>query len=137
MRELGLEIPSDIAKVLADYDDVDVKNPLASEIAAVIASGIFKGYQGKFFTNESISRSEIATVFVRAFGLEADDNIQVSLQDLDQISVAEHQKNVIILARNGIVSGRPDGKGSYYYDGAAQLTRAELAIMLVNARTRE
>lgn len=133
-RELGLEIPSDIDKVLADFDDVDVNHQLVNEIAAVLANGVFKGYQGKFSPNQKITRAEIATVFVRAYGIESNDDVQISLVDLDQISVAEHQKNVIILAQNKVVSGRPDGEGSYYYEGTSPLTRAEFAIMLVNLR---
>ncbi|MDX8363771.1 S-layer homology domain-containing protein [Cytobacillus sp. IB215665] len=125
-RALGLEVPAD----LNSFSDLEGHSDqeLLAAAAAVKAAGIFKGSNGEFGAEDVLTRAQMASVIVRAFGLEAND-VDVTLTDLDTIDVS-HRDNVSVLFQNGITTGRDNGT---IFDGADSVTRAQFATFLYRA----
>lgn len=107
----------EVAKVLAEklnlpassdlnFNDVDANHPLAAEIGAVAAAGIFGGdNNGNFNPNESLTRAQLAKVLVDAFDLTGSSDVQFT--DVKPGYWAERHINT--LATNKVTSGYADG----------------------------
>lgn len=130
-KALDLKVPSNTNAVLKQYKDVDSNYRYAKEIAAVTKADIFGGSSGKFNPQNKITRSQMATVLVKAFNLKETD-ASINLDDIDKIG-SSHRDNVKILAQNKITTGKPNGKGGYYFDGNGDLFRSQFAIFLDKA----
>ncbi len=127
-KALKLETPHNVAEILKQYNDVNEESIYANEIAAVTEAGIFKGTNGHFNTFDDITRSQVATVLVKAFGLTGNDTA-IQLTDIHSIDES-HRENVKILAQNGITIGKQNVKGERYFDGNDSLKRVQFAIFL-------
>src|SRR5699024_8624735 len=92
-QALDLEIPNNIESVLEDYSDVNPGDRYAEEVAAVTASGIFKGTgDGKFNRYSNITRQQMATALVKGFNLKEYDTGEDVEIDRSNISDS-HEEN--------------------------------------------
>src|SRR5690606_35217911 len=67
VRALGLELPE--KHHVQDYfHDVSINHPYAEFIAAVAEAGIFKGQNGKFLPGKQLTREQMASTLVNAYG---------------------------------------------------------------------
>lgn len=122
---LELPVPSN----LKSFEDVSEKSFYAKGAAATKAAGIFEGYANKFDPTGVLTREQMASVIVRAFGLEGIANApEVKFKDFAQVSKV-HQEDVKILAQNGIIIGNPDGT----FAPKAPVNRAAFAVVMVRA----
>jgi hypothetical protein len=128
-RALKLDAPADVAGVLANLSDVSESNErYGVEVATLVSAGIFSGNtDGSFGLNTELTRQQMATILVRAFGLQANET-EVTLTDLDTVS-KHHIGDVKVLFQNGITTGKADGS----FDPTATISRAEFSIMLYRA----
>ncbi len=98
-------------------------------VIATTQSGIFKGYPmliGKVFKpNNMITREEMATVLMRAFELELDDEQSLSFLDSEEISdwALAHVK---VGVQQEIILGYPDNT----FKPSENITRAEAFTMI-------
>lgn len=115
----------------------DIKdNWAANDIAWAAEMGIVKGRSDEIFAPQSsITRAEIATMFVRAIeklDINLSENIPLvdSFADVDGHWATE--EGTIEAARvGGLISGkRTDADGNNYFEPDEQATRAEIATML-------
>ncbi|NGP44196.1 hypothetical protein G4V62_04230 [Bacillaceae bacterium SIJ1] len=106
-RALQLDVPEGADDLIANFSDVSEDDYYAKEVAALVESGITKGYGGYFAPENSLSREEMATMLVRAFALQ-DNGEEITLTDLDQVQ-SVHEENVKILFQNGVTKGKGDG----------------------------
>ncbi|WP_214481726.1 S-layer homology domain-containing protein [Bacillus sp. SM2101] len=129
-RALNLEVPEDLTSFNDVEDSTDLE--LKKAAAAVKAAGIFKGSNGIFGANDTLTRAQMASVIVRAFGLEVNDEIEITLTDIENIDDS-HRANVAILFQNGVTTGKGDGT----YDGNGNVPRANFAAFLYRALNQE
>lgn len=112
---------------VADFDDVPNTNEYSKYIAALVEKGAIRGFEdGTFRRNDDITRRQIAQIIVKAFDLEMGD-LEVNFTDLPSGEAGEYIK---ILASNGIVSGKGDGR----YAPNDPVTRGQFSKMVSNAR---
>ena len=129
-RGLDLEVPADL-DAFADVSATDVE--LAEAAAAVKAAGIFNGSNGEFGAADQLTREQMATVLVRAFDLEAQDDVEVTLTDLEQVDNS-HRANVEILFQNGVTTGKENGT---IFAPKEAVNRATFAVFLYRAMNLE
>ncbi|MEQ6376459.1 S-layer homology domain-containing protein [Bacillaceae bacterium S4-13-56] len=105
-RALDLEIPTDVAAVLENFNDVDGSHYFADQIAATYGAGIFLGDGNDNFNDDvDLSREQMATVLVRAFDLvDTGEDVGINLTNVE----ASHKANVKILAQYGITTELDD-----------------------------
>lgn len=117
---LGLEKTD--AEVAAElFNDIDVSKTYAEFIGAVGQAGIYKGHDGDFLPYDTMTREQMATTIVNAFGLEeASEHVDINMKDVD----SSHQKNVQILADYGITVALDD------FRPREPVTRAQFATFL-------
>jgi S-layer homology domain len=101
---LDLNAPANLDSALKGLNDVSAKHEYAKQIAAVTEAGIFNGKpsSGKFNAYNNITREQMATVLVKAFGLDKLDLPKVNI-NLDNVDPS-HKANVQILANAGITN---------------------------------
>ena len=123
-RMLDLPVPDQFERFLEQYDDVDADSPMAAEIAAVTAAGIFKGdANNAFHPTAEISRQQVASVLVRSFGLSqvyVENELEINLDNVHP----SHEGDVQTL-RNLELTAQSDD-----YMPAANLTRDQFASFL-------
>jgi 5'-nucleotidase / UDP-sugar diphosphatase len=120
-----LELPT--PENLKAFSDVSEKSVYALGAAATKEAGIFTGSNGKFGAGDVLTREQMASVLVRAFGLEATDE-EITFTDWSKVSNS-HKENVKILAQNGITTGKEDGS----FDPKSAVNRATFATFLYRA----
>ncbi|WP_456277577.1 S-layer homology domain-containing protein [Bacillus sp. AK128] len=124
-----LEVPSD----LTSFNDLpaDATQELKVAAAALKAEGIIKGSENgtKLRPSDSLNRQEMATILVRAFGLEAKPGVEVNFSDIDQADAA-HRENILILAQNEITTGKDNGT---WFDNHGLVSRQHLAVFAYRA----
>ncbi|WP_433745263.1 S-layer homology domain-containing protein [Falsibacillus pallidus] len=125
---LALQLKADTTKL--PFTDVSDTSPWKSYIEAVVSNHIFNGMSDHtFHGNYMLSREQMATILVRAFGLTAiSGEKEHSFNDSSQIS-ASHASNVQILFQHGITTGRSDGS----FGPRDPVTRAQFAVFLDRA----
>jgi hypothetical protein len=126
-----------MAKLL-NLDTKNVKNPgfkdvpeglwSYSAIAAAAEQGIFRGYaDGRFGPNDKITRGQMASILIKAFGfhyLPAKDEPFTDLYKLES-----HRESVYTLYKLGIASGT--SKTTFSPNDA--ITRAQAAVLITKA----
>src|SRR5699024_214411 len=114
-----------IESVLEDYSDVNPGDRYAEEVAAVTASGIFKGTgDGKFNRYSNITRQQMATALVKGFNLKEYDTGEDVEIDRSNISDS-HEENVQVLANLGITVKPMD------FNAYEDISRAAFSTFLV------
>ena len=92
-----------------NFGDVPASYWAAGEIGAAQAAGWLHGYaDGSFRPNQILSRAELAAALCNVFKLETGPN-QVGFVDLGKSGWAWADKSIIILASNGLASGKSPG----------------------------
>lgn len=129
------EVAKIIAKTLelevtegADSNFTDVAGSWAEKqgyLAAVEEAELMNGYEGKFDSNDEITRAELAIVLVRAFELENKTNFESTFTDMDDL-YEEAVEAITILEANELTQGKGDNK----YAPKSNLKRGETAIFL-------
>src|SRR5699024_7701521 len=102
-----LETPENLEETLAVYDDVDTNHRYANQIAAVTEAGYFKGDEGLFKPDDSITRQQVASAILLARDLESyesSDQQDINFDDVDD----SHKERVQILADLGITNQYDD-----------------------------
>lgn len=121
-RALGLEVPAN----RTSFKDIPAASDFADAAAAVKAKGIFQGNSdGTFGPGDFLTREQMASVLVRAFGLQELSSSDVRFNDLNQVSPS-HIKDVKILYQYGITNGKADGS----YDPKGTVSRAEFSVFM-------
>lgn len=108
-RALNLEVPSNADQIIRGYSDITANYTQEDRdaIAAVTAAGIFQGSSDrKFNAWTPINREQMASVIVRAFGLDQVEagNVNINLSNVDR----NHRDNVQILANLGLTDALSD-----------------------------
>lgn len=125
-RILDLTIPEDVSEVLKDFVDVDENTRYAEQIAATVKERIFNGNSStnEYMPLEDLTRQQMATVLVNAFGLEKkDESVDINLKNV----ASSHKENVQILADNGVTDQLED------YRPMEPVTRGQFATFLIRA----
>jgi len=103
-----------VAVSSAPFNDVPANHTYAGYIKAVSDAGIFKGdSNGNFNPDALLTREQMATVLVQAFGLK-DNGANVTVADMANVDPS-HKANVQTLADLGITklqNGKFDPKGN-------------------------
>ena len=121
-RALTLEVPKNIS----NFTDVPAGIYYAEAALATKHAGIFRGYpNGTFGPTDRLTREQMATVIVRAYGLKPIEGIQVNLHDLQTVSHS-HVEDVKILFQHGITKGKEGG----IFDPKGPVTRTDFSVFL-------
>ncbi|WP_106496132.1 S-layer homology domain-containing protein [Lentibacillus sp. Marseille-P4043] len=123
---LDLDTPTDVAGVLSAYDDVDEDSLYAEQIAAVTAADVFSGDNGQFNPDGDITREQMASVLVLAYGLDKYDVPDVDV-NLDGVGDS-HADRVQALANLDITNQLED------YRSEEGITRGSFSTMLHEAQ---
>jgi hypothetical protein len=132
-----LTIPvSSFAAVSLPNQFVDINNHWAkTELTEMIQLDILSGYaeNGKYFAkpNKQITRVEFAALMAKTLRLEA-TSAQPDFADWQQVPTWARGA-VAALSANKIINGVPGGDGSTYFQPHKNITRAEIAAMMMNA----
>ncbi|MEK3935736.1 S-layer homology domain-containing protein [Sporosarcina sp. FSL W7-1349] len=110
--------------VVDAYKDFDPDHPLILSITSTINEGIFKGEDG-YFKDSPMNREQMATIIVRAFGLEVAGNRKSQI-NLSNVS-ASHQEAVRILSTSGVTTEITD------FRPKETVTRAQFVTFLYRA----
>lgn len=90
------------------FKDVSKTSKWVPYIDAAIDYGIFNGFKdGQFGVDHHLTREQMASILVRAYGLKPVPTIDVPLKDLDTSSPF-HKEDVKTLYQNGITLGFDD-----------------------------
>ncbi|MEG6615171.1 S-layer homology domain-containing protein [Peptococcaceae bacterium 1198_IL3148] len=127
---------SSYAAVALPNQFVDIDNHWAeAELTEMIQLDILSGYaeNGKYFAkpNKPITRVEFAALMAKTLRLEATSQ-QPDFADWQQIP-AWAKGAVASLSANGIINGVPGSDGRTYFQPHKNITRAEIAAMIMNA----
>lgn len=136
VNALNLELVSskEMDSILNGYADVTKDNSFAPYIATATKAGIFKGSaisgstKRQFGVSKYTNREQMATVLVRAFGLESLEANHVPI-NLSHVS-KDHQPNVQVLANLGITDQLDD------FGPKKQISRAALSTFLHRVMSR-
>ncbi|MDQ0154224.1 S-layer homology domain-containing protein [Robertmurraya andreesenii] len=120
VRALGLNTtnPSN-----PNFKDVKRGSDGFNEIAAAVEAGIFKGTNGYFYPNRTLSRAEMAAIINRSFDLEQKTS-KVSFKDVTTKHWA--YKDIQVLVAHEISTGYPNN--TFGPDNA--IKRAEFATLM-------
>lgn len=109
------------------FADVNTTAWYNDAINKVAAAGVMQGADGKFNPSATITRQEVAVALVNAYNLTEKGSQIVNFTDAASIA-SWAKEQVELMASNGYISGRVDGK----FDPKANITRAEVLKMLDN-----
>ncbi|MDF0726034.1 S-layer homology domain-containing protein [Cytobacillus sp. S13-E01] len=112
----------------------DVKNERYFEaVSAMKSEGIFEGNtNGTFGIGDTLTREQMASVIVRAFGLEPIEGEPVDLVDLDKVS-DKHKEDVRTLYQHGITIGNLEGE----YNPTGTVNRGDFGLFLYRSIINE
>ena len=127
------ELPA--SEVTKYFNDVNEKTPYAGYIAAAAKAGIFKGDAKKNFNiNNPLTREQMATTLVQAFGLKSDGkHVDVNLKNV----APSHQANVQIIADLGITNQLKDFRPAQAVQRGQFATFLKLTNDVINAPAAE
>lgn len=115
---------TNLASVDEIFTDVESSHMYAAQISAVGQAGIFKGGSDKRFRpEESLTREQMASIIVQAYGLKETGNANINLNKVDPA----HQKNVQILADHEVTTEFDD------FRPREAVTRGQFATFLQRA----
>lgn len=112
------------------FSDMPTDYAAVNAINFVTSRGIISGYpDGTFGPAKGITRAEFAVIIYKAYNLQPNNSINVSLTD---ISSHWSRTYVTVSVQNGVVSGYEDKT----FRPDRQVTRAEAVTMISNASGR-
>lgn len=121
--------PENISETLDVYKDVDSDDRYATEIAMLTEAEVFKGDENDNFNpTDHITRQQMASVLVKALGLEKLDegkDVEINLSDVSP----SHKKNVQILANLGLTNQLND------FRAYEPISRAAVATLVNEAQS--
>ncbi|MFD2707008.1 S-layer homology domain-containing protein [Salibacterium lacus] len=124
-------VPADVQQADAAESFSDVSNDYwASEsIQRLADEGIINGYpDGTYGPGEEINRGQVASLLVKAFDLETNENAESSYDDLNDDSYFTPVAEAVTEA--GYITGREDGT---MFAPGMELSREQMATILVRA----
>ncbi|QGQ98841.1 DUF1533 domain-containing protein [Paenibacillus psychroresistens] len=125
--EIPIKDPSTETKPNLKFSDI-TGHWSETDIKLAVSSGIVTGYpDGTFKPNHTVTRAEFSVMLVNMLMLQGAD-VPLTFTDTAKIG-AWAQKAVALAVREGIIKGYVDG--SFRPD--AEITRAEMAVMIANA----
>ena len=108
------------------FKDVPTTNEYYGAIAALANAGIINGYpDGTFGPGKSVKRNHMAKIIAGAFDIEAPVGSTTPFKDLN----AEYSGYITALYVAGITTGKTETT----FDGAADVTRGQMASFVVRA----
>ncbi len=122
------------------YQFVDIQNHWAkADLAEMIQLDVLSGYAegGKYYAkpNKPITRVEFAAMMAKALRLEATGSTP-NFADWQQVPQWA-RGSVAAMQANGIINGVPGGNGKIYFQPNKNITRAEIAAIVVNAMEQQ
>lgn len=110
------------------FKDVPQSQWSYGAIAALANAGVINGYgDGRFGPNDSITRAQMASILVKAFGLPPYPYSSSENPFTDTQRLTSHQTTINILYRMGITSGTSPTS----YSPNAPISRAQAAVLIV------
>ncbi|MFS1517102.1 S-layer homology domain-containing protein [Bacillus sp. SCS-151] len=108
-RALQLEIPNNVDELIGEYTDILPGSEFADYIAAMKSADLLKeNGENVFNAGAPLTRDVMAMWLVKAFDLQENNDVDVTLTDLHNID-AEYVEAVKVLFQNGITTGKNDG----------------------------
>lgn len=103
-----------------------LSRPQQEVVASLIENGIMIGdHKGDWGAEASLTREQMASVFVRAFNLKGKGEAQDSFVDINKSS-SYHREDIEILHANNIVIGVGEG----LFNPKGNMSRGQFAVML-------
>lgn len=118
-KVLDLDVP-DSQEVTKYFDDVKADQANADKIAAISKAGIMRGSDRQFRPYDNLTREQMATVLVKGFNLQADNEVDIYLGNVSE----SHHEGVQQLANLGITNQLED------FRPAENGTRVHFVVML-------
>ena len=110
------------------FSDISNSHPYKKEIEYLVNKGLISGYgDGTFRPNESLTRAHAAVLLSRALNLDVSKVTNPNFTDVPTSYV--YYKQIAAIENAGIMSGVGNGK----FNPSANLTRAQMAKILVEA----
>ncbi|MBU8906504.1 amidase family protein [Desertibacillus haloalkaliphilus] len=123
---LQLDVPENLEGALENYNDIHANHSFAKAIAATTEAGLFKGNGAVFMTDQFLTREQLASVLVRAFGIAPVAESSLEMGYLADVSPA-HSEDVVTLVEQGIFEKSEEFKAK------ETVSRVEFAKSLYNA----
>lgn len=122
-----ITVPVADAKSL-DFSDLSPTNPHYDAIKTLYDRGVISGFpNGTFKPNQLLTREQAAVILTKALKIDASSYTKQIFADVD--STSPSFKEINALYERGIIRGYQD----HTFKPGKSLTRAEMAIILVNA----
>ena len=126
----------DVSRPAAPQADVDQSQWYAPYVNWAVDSKVMDGYDtGSFGVGDSLTREQFAAVIAKAVGADVDSADQAALgafPDADGVS-GWARATMAWAVEAGVLNGVGTEDGSRELQAARELTRAEMAAMMVNA----
>ncbi|MDX8361147.1 S-layer homology domain-containing protein [Cytobacillus sp. IB215316] len=108
-RALQLDIPDNVDELIEEYTDILPGSEFADYIAAMKSADLLKeNGENVFNAGAPLTRDVMAMWLVKAFDLQENNDVEVTLTDLHTIE-SEYVNAVKVLFQNGITTGKNDG----------------------------
>jgi len=125
MRALQLPLSDANELTFADLDKIPAW--ARASVSTAVKAKIIYGFEDNTFRGDKpITRSEMVTILVRAFGLETDSEAKPTFADVEKIP-AYAQKSVAAAAEAGLVHG----KGNNLFAPNDNTSRAEAVVLIL------
>ena len=112
------------------YSDVPITNPYYNAIAILTEKNVVSGYgNGKYGPNDSLTRSQVATMITKAFELNVSTATQTHFSDINRLKDPIISRYIQTLVDYGITVGT----SKTTYSPSMKLTRGHLATFLYRA----
>lgn len=112
------------------FSDVPTTHKNYEAIAALYGKGVIGGYtNGHFGPSDSLTRSQIATMLTRAFGLEEATTTKTKFSDVNKLTDSNAKKYIQTLVNYNITVGTTPTT----FSPNMKLTRGQLATFLLKA----
>ncbi|MEK5639959.1 hypothetical protein BK138_19645 [Paenibacillus rhizosphaerae] len=123
-KALGLDVSS--TPTSPTFSDVPSDSYAYASVEAAVKAGLIKGQgNGTFGTGSNLSRQDMAVLFVRALGVDAQGKGSI-LKFSDASSISDYAKDAVAVAVGfGLFNGGTDGK----FDPKGGAAREEVALV--------
>ncbi|RKP57374.1 hypothetical protein D7Z26_05210 [Cohnella endophytica] len=123
----ALRLPANDANELSFADLDNIPKWARASISTAVKAKIINGFEDNSFRGDKpITRAEMATILVRAFGLETDPEAKLPFADAVKIP-AYAKDSVAVGAKAGLVSGKQNNQ----FAPNDKATRAEAVVLIL------